>query len=314
MLRLGRNGEEAAAPVGCAAGEDVGEVPASGGVSAAGLNLALHHTEHPRRADEGRERAVGERLAPAPVPRGLVVGEAGLRAVGQQGEQRLHLVVALDVELAILGVVALVELVDHGVPHKTAVVVPGLAGGFVVLGANLEVLFPGGVVAAEQCDDFFAVARQASFGEQRRVVAEALRSDVGAVPDDAAVGVGALRELVVGEGRCDLFAVVIVEVNELVGDLHNRAEPALFDGLNVGEAGAGCELGECISAGVVTRVDVGGLDGNTRMGFFVLGVEIAQAHGAEGGDGEGDVTALARIGPAGTAGGDERQDGCTGYC
>src|SRR5690606_17218619 len=124
-----RNGQERSAPVGRAAGEDVGEVPSGGVVASGGLDLTLDDAEHPARADEGREGAVDEGLAAAPVPLGLVRGETGCRAVGEQTPQLLERGVVLHVEVTGLRVVALRLLVDHRVPDESALVVPGLAGG-----------------------------------------------------------------------------------------------------------------------------------------------------------------------------------------
>src|SRR5699024_3866715 len=101
------HGQEGAAPVGGAAGEDVGEVPAGGGVAAAGLDLALDDTEHPAGANGDGEGAVDEGLAAAPVPLGLVVREAVGRGVGQQRPAVLQFLVVDDVQLAVGGVVAL---------------------------------------------------------------------------------------------------------------------------------------------------------------------------------------------------------------
>src|SRR5205823_5205605 len=122
-------------------------------------------------------------------------GEAGGRTRGELGPQRLEVAVVLDVELAVLGVVALRLLVHHGVPDEAGLVVEGLARGGLVLLADLEVVVPRGVRAAEQLRDGLAVAGQAGRGEELAVVAEPLRSDVGAIADDPAALVGGLLEL-----------------------------------------------------------------------------------------------------------------------
>src|SRR5690606_25552807 len=142
------------------------------GVAAAGLDLSLHDSEHPAGADEGGEGAIDEGLAPAPVPCRLVSGEAVLGSLGELEKAGLELVVAFDVELAVGRVVALVKLVDDRVPHEAGVVEPRLAGRVEVLLAEVEVLLPGGVLAAEELCDSLAVTRHAGSLEERSVVAE----------------------------------------------------------------------------------------------------------------------------------------------
>src|SRR5690606_30515171 len=124
-----------------------------------------------------------------PVPRALVGTEAVLGGVCQLEERGLECGVALDVELATLGVVALVELVHDRVPYETGVVEPGLAGRLVVLAAELEVLLPARVGAAEELGDSVTVRGESGRLEELAVVAEAGGGDVGAVADDAAVSV-----------------------------------------------------------------------------------------------------------------------------
>ncbi len=317
MLRRLRDGEERAAPVGRAAGEDVGEVPAGRRVSAAGLDLALHDAEHPAGADEGGEGAVDERLAAVPVPRGLRRGLAALGRGAEELEALLELVVALDVQLAVGGVVALVELVHHGVPDEAGVVVPGLAGLGRVVGADLEVVLP---VAVEQLGDRLAVAGQAGGLERGAVVADAARADVCAVADDAALGVGRLAVLPVDPVVLAVLDAVVAQVDEGVRDVHDGAEPALLDRDDVAEAGAGGDLGEGVGTGVATGVDVGRLDRHVRVRLLVLLVEVVVAEGAEGGDGQCDllVGAAAGVavaaGAAGAAGQGESGDGCRGGC
>src|SRR5690606_30868151 len=113
--------EPCSTPIDCCAGEDVCEVPAGRRVVAACFDLTLNDTEHPAGADEGRERAVDERLSAVPVPCGLRSRLAALGCSAEKLEALLELLVALDVQLAISGVVTLVELVDHGVPDEAGV-------------------------------------------------------------------------------------------------------------------------------------------------------------------------------------------------
>jgi hypothetical protein len=309
VLRRGGHGQERAAPVGGSAGEDVREVPAGRGVAARGLGAALHVAEHPRGAHERGEGAVGEGLAPAPVPRGLRVGEAGLGAVGDLGPERLEVGVALDVELPVLRVVALGLLVHHGVPDEAGLVVPGLARRGLVLLADLEEAVPGGVLAAEEGRDLGALGGEARLAEELRVVAEALGPDVGAVADDPALGVRGLVVLPGDPAVLDVLDAVVAEVRERVGDLHDLAQPALLDRLHVGEAGAGRLLGLPVDERVAARVDVRGLDGHAGVRLLVLVVEVVEAHLVEGGHGEGDVLAACRaVRRAGGASGREEGD------
>ena len=82
--------QERSAPVGGATGEDVGEVPAGGGVAAAGLDVALDDAEHPARADEGGEGAVDEGLAAFQSHGRLRGGEAVVDAPAEQVEAPLR--------------------------------------------------------------------------------------------------------------------------------------------------------------------------------------------------------------------------------
>ena len=166
--------------------------------------------------------------------------------------------------VAVLLLVGVLDLVDHALVGGAGRVEPGLAGGVLVLVADLEVLVP---VAFEQGRDLFTVGRETGRLEQVGAVADALRSDVGAVGDQATVGVSGRLGLPVdppvGDSR-------VGEVGELVGVLHHLREPVDLDRLDVGEAAAGAELLEEVRAGVVRR---GGLvvdDRDAGVGRFVL--------------------------------------------
>src|SRR5690606_29224753 len=154
-----------------------------------------------------------------PVPLGLVGRESGLLGVSELQPEVLEGLVALDVERAVLLVVALVLLVHEGVPDEAGLVVEGLAGGVVVGVADLEELVPAGVGTAEQLGHALAVARKARGLEELAVVAQALRSDVGAVADDAAVGIGRLTDLPVEPTVLDVVGAVVAQVGEGVGHL-----------------------------------------------------------------------------------------------
>ena len=143
-------------------------------------------------------------------------------------------------------------------------------------------------------------SRSPGRGEQLAVVAEALRADVGAVADDAAVLVGGLLELPVDPAVLDLVGSVVLQIVEVRGDLHDLAEPAFFDGLDVGETASGRLLGLPVGQGVVTGVDVGRLDLDVRVLLLVLRVELVESHRAERGDGQRDrVRAAAAVSAAG---------------
>ena len=159
--------------------------------------------------------------------------------------------------------------------------------------------------------DLVTIGRQTGRGEGGAVVADALRPDVGAVADHAAAGVGALGVLPVDPVGLAVLDAVVAEVLELVGHLHDGAEPALFERDDVRESGSGGELGEGVGTGVATGVDVGGLDGDVGVLVFVLRVQVVVPERAEGGDGQRDgfiSAAIARAAGA-TAGQDERE-GC----
>ena len=167
-------------------------------------------------------------------------------------------------------------------------------------------------VAVQQLGDALAVARKAGGLEQCAVVAEALGADVGAVADDAAVGVGGLLDLPVDPLVGRVLGAVLAEVGERVAHLHDLAEPALFDGLHVGKPGAGGLLGLPVGEGVSTGVDVRRLDGDVGVVGLVLGVEVVETLGAERGDGQRDgLIAVAFFAAAGGTGGCEEGDGCS---
>src|SRR5690625_5884165 len=111
------------------AGEDDGDGPTGTRVPAPSLDLALDDPEHPAWAHRYGEGTVNERLSAAPVPLGLVIRQAIGSRLGEEVPTLAQLVVSFDVELTVLGVVALLELVDHRVPHEARLVIPGFPGG-----------------------------------------------------------------------------------------------------------------------------------------------------------------------------------------
>jgi hypothetical protein len=223
-----------------------------------------------------------------PVELLLVGGQAVGGACGEEVELGAHRLVALDVQLAVGRVVALLHLVHHRVPHERRLVVPGLARALVVLATEVEVRLPRRVVATEEFGDFLTVGGQSRCLEELLVVAQRLGPDIRAETDHAAVGVGALLELPVDPVVLDVRGAVLVEVHELVGHLHDRAEPALLDGHDVAQSGTGRELGERVDACVGAPVDVGRLDGHSGVLLFVFGVQIVVAELPERGDGQID--------------------------
>ena len=168
-----------------------------------------------------------------------------------------------------------------------------------------EVVLP---VAVEQLGDGLAVAGQASGLERGAVVADAARTDVGAVADDTALGIRRLSVLPVDPVGLAVLDAEVAQVDEGVGDVHDGAEPALFDRDDVAEAGAGRDLGERVGAGVAAGVDVGGLDGDVRVLVLVLRVEVVVAEGAERGDGQRDrLVAAVAAATGGAAAEDESE-------
>jgi len=104
------------------------------------------------------------------------------------------------------------------------------------------------------------------------------------------------------------------QVGELVAVLHHLGEPVDLDGLDVGEAAAGAELGE----EVVARLVRGGGPVVHDRDAGVLGLVLREelvgvAEVVEGGDGEGDLTAFGTgVGRRAAAGGDEGDRGGAG--
>src|SRR5665647_878978 len=230
VLGLLRDSQERPTPVGCATGEDVCEVPACGrgvGVAACGLDLTLNDAEHPARAHERGELAVDERLTLVPVPLCLLGREPGRVGGGELRPAILERLVVGDVELARAGVVTLRQLVHHRVPDETGLVEPGLTCRLLVLRTDGEVLVPGGAVASEERGNRRTIGRKTGGREQLAVVAQALRTDVGPVADDATTLVGSLSELPRHPAVLDLVCAEVLEVVELVGDVLYRPEPTL---------------------------------------------------------------------------------------
>src|SRR5690625_1027137 len=139
------------------AGEDDGDGPTGTRVPAPSLDLALDDPEHPAWAHRYGEGTVNERLSAAPVPLGLVIRQAIGSRLGEAVPTLAQLVVSFDVELTVLGVVALLELVDHRVPHEARLVIPGFPGGVVILASDLEEFLPGCFLPAEKFGKTFPV-------------------------------------------------------------------------------------------------------------------------------------------------------------
>ena len=234
-------------------------------------------------------------------------GRAGVEHVGVD---RLDLGVFGSDDGAVSLFVGELDLVDHALVGGSSRVKPGSARCVDVVLADLEVAVP---VAREQVSDLVAVGRKTGGGEQVGAVADGLGANVGAVRDEAAIGirrgVGLPLHPAIGE-------LGVREVGETVAVLHHLCEPVNLDSFDVGEATARAELGEEVVASIVRggRAVVHDRDAGV-LGLVLREHLVGVAEVVERGDRKGDVTPGFRgLGRAAAARCDEGEGGGAGEC